>query len=111
MSEADFTRRADQETPLGFHWRDSNRATKDMSTGYTFGFYLVSFATGGVVLSKTTGIEGFDTNPNIVVTPGSDWWTGLSGRYMIHLMANDGTGDDFFRIERPPTIEIISVPT
>ena len=112
MSRADFTRREDEETPLTFHLRNSDETTKDLSAGYTFAFYLIRYSDNAVVVSKTTDIEGFASDPNIVVSPEQGWWTGLSGRYMIHLKYIDGTGhDEFFRLEAAPTIEIIPPPT
>lgn len=46
-------------------WLDSDGAVIDFSSGYTFELKLVSVSAGTVALTKTTGITGAATAPNI----------------------------------------------
>ena len=65
--------RKDQEAPaLTLTWKDYTGAVRDFSSGYTF-TAKVALATAPttIVLSKTTGITGAATAPNITV----DWST------------------------------------
>lgn len=65
--------RADQEGPaIPLEWRDGDGALRDFSTGWTFEA-RIALATDPltVLVTKTTGITGDDTAPNLVI----DWST------------------------------------
>lgn len=75
-----YTYRTDQELPtIPVDWRDNANAVVDFSSGWTFTAKLVAVnAPGTVVLSKTTGITGAATSPNIVIAPSASDWSGLT---------------------------------
>ena len=63
--------RADQELPaIPVEWRDADRAVIDFSTGWTFTAKVCAASTPTTIaLTKTTGITGADTSPNVLI----DW--------------------------------------
>lgn len=77
---------SDIELPsVAFNWYDGDEALIDFSAGWTFTFTV--YRDTSVVLTKTSGITGAATAPNVVV----DWSVGelanLSGHYLCRLVA------------------------
>lgn len=69
-----YAYRADQELPsMAFDWLDRDGNTIDFSTGWTFAVKITAATAPGTVLTtKSTGITGAATLPNVVV----DWAAG-----------------------------------
>ncbi len=89
-----FTYRKDQELPsLPVTWKDRDGAVRDFSTGWTFTVKMALADTPTVVLaSKSSGITGASTAPNVVI----DWavtdWDALTAsaagiKYVAHIYA------------------------
>lgn len=73
---------------LTFEWRDSTGALIDFSSGYTF---VLKLGTPGqaAVLTKSTGITGAATNPNVTVVwaTSGELNTLTPGVYTLQLIA------------------------
>jgi len=107
---SDYVYRADQETPsFAVAWKDRDGDLVDFSSGYTFTAQLVK--AGVVALTKTAGIAGNSTSPNVTVAWTTDELDGLSGVYEVHLKATTGGADRFFRPGNWPTITIEAAPS
>lgn len=119
-----YVYRADQELPaLALEWLDRDGAIVDFSTGWTFTVKLSPAGDPGTVkFSKTTGVTGAATLPNLLV----DWavtdWAALvaaSGalpaagrRYLVHVYARRtaDTKDRVFSPEDPPVVLLLPAP-
>jgi hypothetical protein len=109
------TYRADQETPsYPVEWRDRDGNLIDFSASYTFELKLVNQATGTVGLTKTTGITGAATSPNITAAwAAGELATAISvgggaGTYQVHLTATTSGADRMFRPGSEPLIKIMA---
>lgn len=102
--------RKDQEAPaLTLTWKDYTGAVRDFSSGYTF-TAKVALATAPttIVLSKTTGITGAATAPNITVDWSTSDFSGLTAdaagtAYVVHLYARR-TVDSKDAVFRPDSL-------
>jgi len=105
---------ADRELPSWLvEWRDWERNVIDFSSGHTF---RVEFLTrrNRIIHTKTTGITGSSTSPNVSV----DWAVGElagigAGYYSMRLVATR-TADSkerIFREEALPSAQILAAPT
>lgn len=95
-------------------WRDKDNATVDFSTGWTFTVYVAAAtAPSTALVTKTTGITGAATAPNVTI----DWTTtelaaltaGTSGTiYVAHLVARRtaDSKDRWFRPGNPITFKL-----
>lgn len=98
--------RKDQELPgLAVEWYDGvTGALVDFSTGYTFTAKVCARSAPAVVLvSKTTGITGAATAPNLVVDWSTSDFSTLDANptdYVVHLYARR-TADTKDRVFRP----------
>ena len=111
--------RTDQELPgLPIEWRDADDEIINFSSGWTFTARLAAASAPNVVLAtKTTGISGAATSPNVLIewaagvfddlTPAADGST-----YLLHLYARrtSDSKDRVFRPGRPPEITIYPAP-
>jgi hypothetical protein len=100
----------DQETPsFAVAWSDRDGDLIDFTSGYTFELRLVHRTTGTVALTKTTGITGAATSPNVTVA----WAAGelgiTPGPYRAKLKATTGGADRRFRPGDEPIITIVAV--
>jgi len=67
---------------------------------------------GTVALTKTSGISGSATSPNVTVTFATDEILALEGKYQLHLRARDASDKDrFFRPTQWPTVQIVAAPS
>lgn len=89
-----YAYRGDQELPsIQINWLDGTGATIDFSTGWTFTAKVVAAtAPTTVLLTKTTGITGAASSPNVTIDWATTDFAGLaksdSGtRYLIWLYA------------------------
>lgn len=103
-----YAYRANAELPtFNCAWHDSSGKIIDFSTGHTFEVKLVSKKDGTVVLTKSSGILGFNTNPNVVIT----WSVGdlnkPTGLYYLRLKATNIMGDRYFSPNDEPIIRIL----
>lgn len=102
-----YSYRADQELPaIPLTWRDSDNEIIDFSTGWTFTVKTCNASAPSTVLAtKTTGITGTATAPNLTI----DWSTtdfsaltaGAAGTvYVAHVYARR-TADNKDRVFSP----------
>jgi hypothetical protein len=108
---ADFVYMTNQEYPsITLTWKNSNDEVINFSSGYT---WTVILARGGeAAVTKTTGVVGASTAPNVTI----NWAAGeldiAEGTYELVVVARDGANKDrVFRPGRLPTVQIVSVPT
>lgn len=108
MSELTYV--ADTENPgTDIIWKDSTGALVDFSTGYTFTVKLTQ--SGTALLTKTSGITGSATAPNIRVAWDVDELNLAPGVYEMWVYARDDADRDrVFRPADPPIIRIIAAP-
>lgn len=100
--------RADAELPaFAVAWYDGTGALIDFSSGYTFELKLVAKSDGTVALTKTTGIVGAATSPNVNVPWAAGDLNVAPGLYTAHLKATNGSGDRFFAPGSEPSIKIL----
>lgn len=85
---------SDQELPaLAVEWRDRDDTVIDFSSGWTFTAKVCATATPNTVaLSKTTGITGASTSPNVTIDFATTDFSGLTAstagtRYVVRLYA------------------------
>jgi len=106
---SDFIYRADAETPsFSVAWADGDDNLLDLSSGFTFTVELVRY--GSVALTKTTGIAGAATSPNVVVVWSNGELAALNGTYELHLTATNGSNDRHFRPGNWPTVTVVPTP-
>lgn len=90
-------------------WNDSNGNLINFASGYTFTVILSKNSTA--VLTKTSGIVGAATAPNITI----NWAVGeldiAAGNYSMYVIARDGASKDrVFNAASPPQIRIVKTP-
>lgn len=108
MSELTYV--ADSENPgTDIVWKDSTGTLIDFSTGFTFTVKLSQ--DGTTVVTKTTGITGSATIPNIRIAWDVDELDITPGVYEMWVYARDGADRDrVFRPADPPLIRIVPAP-
>jgi len=108
MSELTYV--ADSENPeTHLIWKDSTGAVIDFSSGFTFSVRLTQ--EGITTLTKTSGITGSATEPNLRIAWEEDELNIASGVYQLWVYARDGASRDrVFRPADPPLIRIIAAP-
>lgn len=111
--------RKDQELPaLGLEWRDGTGALIDFSSGWTFTVMVAtSAAPNTAVLTKTTGITGAATSPNVVIDWATSDFSGLTpsatgAEHVVHVTARRtaDSKDRVFRPSDPVTIALYTAP-
>ena len=114
-----YVYRADQELPVStVEWLDNTGATRDFSAGWTFTAKVcAASAATTVLLSKTTGITGAATLPNITIAWSTTDFSGLSASetgaaYVCHLYARRtaDTKDDVFSPGKPISFTLLTAP-
>lgn len=113
-----YAYRQDQELPaMAIEWLDSNGDVIDFSTGWTFTAKVATKTIPGTALiTKTTGITGAATSPNVVIDWSTTDWSALAPAtggtvHVVHLTARrtSDSKDRVFRPERP--IDVLILPT
>lgn len=108
-SDKIYVYRQDAELPdLGVAWYDRDGNLIDFSNGYSFTVKLVSQKDKTVALTKTAGIVGSNSKPNIIIGWVNNELDIAVGLYDVVLKATNGSGDRFFSPGHEPTIKIIS---
>lgn len=106
---------ADQELPaIPVEWRDGTGALIDFSTGWTFTAKVCAATTPTTIaLSKTNGITGAATSPNVLI----DWTTTdfsalTPGAHIVQLYARrtSDSKDRVFRPAKPITFLLLAAP-
>jgi hypothetical protein len=106
----------DQELPaLAFNWYDSTGAIIDFSTGQTFTVKLCASATPNVVAyTKTTGVTGFVTAPNVTIDWTSSDFATLTAdttyNVVVYARRTSDSKDRVFNAGTPPQITILTAP-
>jgi hypothetical protein len=87
-------------------WLDGDGDPVDLSAG-TFTVKLVDAKTGTATVTKTAGITGASTLPNVTIAWASAELNIAVGTYTLHIRHRDGSGlDRDFSPGNPPTIVI-----
>jgi hypothetical protein len=110
-----ITYRVDQELEaLGLRWQRGNEIV-DFSTGWTFSLTLSLPTSSTAVLTKTTGITGAATYPNITIDWATSDFTGLGSvdpgtEYKVLLKARRtaDSKDSYYRPDGSLRIRIIT---
>lgn len=101
--------RADAELPsFAVAWYDNTGTLINFASGYTFELKLVNQSTGTVTLTKTTGITGAATSPNVTVAWAAGELAVAAAAYRVHLTATTGGADRMFRPGDEPTVTIVA---
>lgn len=100
-----YVYRVGQELPaLGLDWLDKDRDRTDYSTGWTFTLTASLPGSSTALLTKTTGITGASTQPNITIAWAASDWSGLgsvTGTDYVLLLTARRTADSLDRVYRP----------
>lgn len=109
MSELTYV--SDSENPeTQLIWKDATGTLVDFSSGFTYTVKLVQ--EGVTQLTKTTGITGAATEPNIRIEWAVDELDITPGVYQLWVYARDAENRDrVFRPDNPPQIRIVAAPT
>lgn len=77
----------------GIEWRDANGNIIDFSSGWTWQLKIGLTADGTAAITKTTGITGAATSPNVTISFSAGELDGLTveTEYVCQLMATSGT--------------------
>lgn len=108
---ADFVYLTSQEYPsIHLCWKDGDDDIINFSSGYTWTVMLAQ--ENQAVLTKTTGVTGAATSPNVTI----NWGTGEldidEGLYDLVVIARDGASKDrVFRPGNPPQLQVVNTPT
>jgi hypothetical protein len=115
-----YVYRADQELPaIPLNWVDGTGAIIDYSTGWTFTVKIcLATAPTTTLATKTTGITGAATAPNVTI----DWvtadFTGLTAAaagtsYVVHVTARrtSDSKDRVFNPGAPLKITLVPAPS
>lgn len=106
MSASTRTYRQGQELPsYAVAWSDENGDLLDLSSG-TFQLELIN-AAGTAVVTKTTGITGAATSPNVTAAWATDELDIATGEYTVRLRHTDSGADRDFRPDDPPILRIV----
>lgn len=104
---------ADREDPSWkVGWYDGEGVLRDFSVGFTFRLEFLSTRNERLIHTKTDGIAGADTEPNVVTSWAVGELASLAGhKYKLRLVAVDVLGrESVFREEQLPTCEIMAAP-
>lgn len=111
--------RADQELPsIGLQWLDRDGAIIDFSTGWTLTVKLaLASAPNTIVATKSAGITGAATSPNVTIDWSTSDFTGLTPAatgtsYVAHVYArrNSDSKDRVFKPGTPIQITLYPAP-
>jgi len=98
--------RADADAPsYCVEWKDRTGALINFASGYTFECKLVN-AAGTATVTKSAGITGAATSPNITVAWAAGELNIAAGTYQVHLTATASGVDRHFRPGSEPSIII-----
>lgn len=90
---------------LQLHWRDADKATIDLSTGWTVEARIGKMREAPTV-TKTTGITLAATDPNVTIAWSDGELDGLAvGKYQLLLVATRDSDGKERRIQTTITIE------
>lgn len=102
-----YTYRADQELPaMALEWLDRDGTVIDFSTDYNFTVQLTrKTQPTTVVATKTTGVTGAATSPNVLIDWSTSDFSGLTAEdngttYLVHVTARR-TADSKDRVFSP----------
>lgn len=115
-----YAYRADQELPsIPLVWKDGNGNLIDYSSGWTFSAKVcAASAPTTTLLTKSSGITGAATSPNVTISWSTSDFTGLTAStqgtaYYVYVYARQTatSKDDVFNPASPLTITLFSAPT
>lgn len=114
-----YTYRKDQELPaIGVEWLDGDGVAIDFSSGWTFSVKICSASAASTVLAtKSSGISGSASLPNITIDWSTSDFTGLTADgkgslYVAHLYAHRtaDSKDDVFSPGSPIMLTLLPAP-
>ena len=101
----------DQELPaVQLEWLDGTGALLDLSAA-TFTVKLTSVTTGATALTKSSGITGAATSPNVTIAWSSSELNITPGTYRLWCYARSGGLDRVFDPDSPPLVKVVTAPT
>ena len=115
----DYEYRADQELPsMAFEWRDGSGSVIPFSSGWTFTVKVAKASNPTVVLlTKTAGLVGADSSPNVTILWSTTDFAGLTSTqsgtdYVVWLYARRtaDSKDDVFSPGDPPRFKLYPAP-
>lgn len=119
MTSPAYIYRADQELPaIAVAWSDRDGTLIDFSTGWTFTAKIALATNPTVVLAtKTTGITGAATSPNVTIDFSTSDFSALTAAaagtlYVVHLYARRtaDSKDRVFRPSAPVQFQLLPAP-
>ena len=96
----------DEDPDVALTWKDRDGAVINLSAA-TFSVKLVNSA-GTTVVTKTTGITGASTAPNVVIAWAAGELNIAAGDYRLIVTATVSSRQRTFRRNNPPTVQIIA---
>lgn len=107
---SDYTYEVGDEDPsIALTWKDRDGAVIDLSAA-TFSVKLVDTRSVAIV-TKTTGITGAATAPNIVISWAAGELNITPATYKLWVQATVSSRQRTFRRANPPTVLILDAPT
>lgn len=105
MSTLYTYRPTDEDPSIPLEWLDSDGLPIDLSAA-TFSVVLRERSTGTTALTKTSGITGAATSPNVTITWSTGELASLSGVYELVATATVGGRARTFRPASLPLVEV-----
>jgi len=99
----------DEDPSIALTWKDRDDAVINLSAA-TFSVKLVNSA-GAAIVTKTTGITGAATAPNIVISWAAGELNIAAGLYELWVQATVSSRQRTFRRRNLPTVLIVAAPT
>lgn len=102
-----------EDPPWSVEWRNSAGEIRDFSTGYTFRVEFLTTRTKRIFYTKTSGIAGASTSPNIVVSWAVGELADKVGKFKLRLVAKNTATDreSVFREGSLPSLHVLAAPT
>jgi len=102
-----------EDPPWAVEWRDSSGEIRDFSNGYTFRVEFLTARTKRVLYTKTAGIVGASTSPNIAVSWAVGELADKVGKFRLRLVAKETSTnrESVFREGALPSLTVLAAPT
>lgn len=102
-----------EDPPWSVEWRDGQGVIRDFSGPYAFRVEFLTTRTKRIFYTKTDGIAGADTSPNIVVSWAVGELADKVGKFKLRLVAKNTVTDreSIFRELSLPTLHVLPAPT
>lgn len=95
----------DEDPSIPLEWLDRDGAVIDLSSA-TFSVVLRERSTNTAAVTKSSGVTGASTSPNVTITWGTGELASLSGVYELVVTATVGGRARTFRKSSLPLVEV-----